>query len=136
MLAAFAILALPIERALYQIFHAKIWKWIEVNLDRQIGGDFLDLKPWISTAVSIAIVFQFNLDMIEAIFNSTEAHPLSMIVTGLFISGGSTGVYKFFKRARQIKDAMAHKKITRSKNLKTKYASLNRTGPVIGNGDL
>ncbi|HUI30936.1 MAG TPA: hypothetical protein VLX91_12035 [Candidatus Acidoferrales bacterium] len=121
-MAAFAFLALLIERALYQVFDSRIWKWVEAYLDRQTGLDYFDLKPWISAAVSIAIVFQFNLDMVRTIFNSTESHPLSMIITGLFVSGGSTGVYKFFKRARQVKDAMAEQKMTLVKTNKRSLA--------------
>ena len=32
---------------------------------------------------------------------------LAMVLTGLFLAGGSTGIYKFLKRARKIKDAAA-----------------------------
>jgi hypothetical protein len=135
MIAAFAFLAILIERALYQVFDSKVWKWIESNLDREVGADYLDLKPWISAAVSIAIVFEFNLDMVKAIFNSTQTHPLSMIVTGLFLSGGSTGVYKFFKRARQLKDAMAQQKIVEAKIEKRDTSPKRHNKAVIGEGD-
>jgi hypothetical protein len=118
MIAAFAFLALLIERALYQVFDSKAWQWIEKYLDAQVGGDYLDLKPWISAVVSIAIVLQFNLDMVKVIFNSKDPHTLSMFATGLFISGGNIGVYKFFKRARQLKDAMAEQKLTQTKKQK------------------
>jgi hypothetical protein len=111
MVVAFAFLALLIERALYQVFDSNAWEWLEKSLDKQVGGDYLDLKPWISVAVSIAIVFKFRLDMVAVIFGKPDAHVLSMLVTGLFVSGGSTGVYKFFKRARQLKDAMADQKM-------------------------
>ena len=49
-LLAFALLALTIERALYQIFDSKLWSLIEEKLDGQAGGDYMDLKPWISVA--------------------------------------------------------------------------------------
>jgi hypothetical protein len=111
MIAAFAFLALLIERALYQVFDSSTWEWFEKKLDEQVGGDYFDLKPWISAFVSIAIVFKFKLDMVAVIFNKPDAHVMSMVVTGLFISGGSTGVYKFFRRARQLKDAMAEQKM-------------------------
>ncbi len=115
MVVAYAFLALLIERALYQVFDSKAWKTLEGKLTEQTGSDFTDPKPWISAAVSIWIVFLFRLDMIATIFNAKDPQWPSMALTGLFISGGSTGVYKFFKRARQLKDAMAADKLTQSK---------------------
>ena len=103
---AFAVLALIIERALYQIFDTKLWKKIEKSLDRQAGGDYLDLKPWISVIVSIIIVYRLNLDMVAMIYEVNHSHNISLIVTGLFLAGGSTGIYKFFKRARKLKEGI------------------------------
>ena len=60
-LLAFALLALTIERALYQIFDSKLWGLIERKLDEQVGGDYLDLKPWISVAVSVIITFRLKV---------------------------------------------------------------------------
>ena len=37
-LVAFALLALTIERSLYQIFDSKFWRVIEEKLDEQAGG--------------------------------------------------------------------------------------------------
>jgi len=110
-LLAFAILALIIERALYQIFDLKLWQAFEDGLDKQVGGDFLDLKPWISVAVSMIIVFNLNLDMIAMIFEKKEPLTISLILSGLFIAGGSTGIYKFFKRARKLKEVALKEKI-------------------------
>lgn len=103
---AFAVLALVIERALYQVFDTKDWKSFEVWIARQAGGDFLDLKPWISVAVSMVIVFQFRLDMIGMLFSADGARTVSLALTGLFVAGGSTGVYKFFRRARKLREAV------------------------------
>ena len=36
-------------------------------------------------------------------------HNISLIVTGLFLAGGNTGIYKFFKRARKLKEGIAEK---------------------------
>ena len=106
-LLAFALLALTIERALYQIFDSKLWRLIEDKLDKQTGGDFLDLKPWISVAVSVTLAFRLNVDFIAVVLERESAEFLSKILTGLFLAGGSTGIYKFLKRARQLKDAAA-----------------------------
>ena len=106
-LLAFALLALVIERALYQIFDSKVWGLIEKNLDEQAGGDYADLKPWISVAVSVTITLRLQVDFIAVVLEREEVDFLSMVLTGLFLSGGSTGIYKFLKRARKIKDAAA-----------------------------
>ncbi len=108
-LLAFAVLALIVERALYQIFDSNLWAFLEKRFDEQIGGNFLDLKPWIATAVSIWVVYKFQLDMIAMLFNQDEPRFLSLTLTGLFLAGGSTGIYKFLKKARQIKEAIENK---------------------------
>lgn len=113
---AFAVLALIIERALYQVFDTKLWKKVEQNLDKQVAGDYLDLKPWISAFVSLLVVFRLNLDMVAMIYNADRSHTISLVVTGLFLAGGSTGIYKFFKQAREIKDLAKRKEITKLKS--------------------
>ncbi len=105
-IVAFAVLALIIERALYQIFDTKMWGKIEESLDTQVGGDYFDLKPWISAIVSIVVVYRLNLDMVAMIYGADRPHNISLIVTGLFLAGGSTGIYKFFKRARKLKESI------------------------------
>ena len=71
-----------------------------------MGGDFLDLKPWIATGISILVVYKYKLDMISTIYKSDSPHIISLIITGLFVAGGSTGIYKFFKRMRKLKEAI------------------------------
>jgi len=105
------ILALIIERGLYQVFDSKLWKKVEEELDKQTGGDFMDLKPWISVIVSLLVVFTFKIDMIAMIFKEREPHNISLVITALFIAGGSTGIYKFLKRARELKEATQKQKI-------------------------
>jgi len=100
---AFAVLALIIERALYQIFDTKLWKKIEAILDKQTGYEGFDVKPWISTLVSIIVVYRLNLDMVAMIYDVDRPHNISLILTGLFLAGGSTGIYKFFKKARELR---------------------------------
>jgi hypothetical protein len=75
------------------------------------GGDFMDLKPWISIIISEIIVFSFKLDMISMLFKVPVTHTISLFITGLFIAGGSTSIYKFFRRARELKEAMNKKAI-------------------------
>lgn len=104
----YALLALMIERALYQIFDSKLWRFIEKRLDVQSGSDFMDLKPWISVAVSVAIVFRLDLDLIAIVLvrDPQNHEPISKVLTGLFIAGGSTGIYKFLRRARKMKEVV------------------------------
>ena len=104
-LVAFALLALTIERALYQIFDSKLSGLIEETLDEQAGGDFMDLKPWISVAISVTIALRLEVDFIAVVLERENVDFLSMLLTGLFLAGGSTGIYKFLKRARTLKDA-------------------------------
>ena len=111
-LLAFALLALTIERALYQIFDSKLWGLIEEKLDEQAGGDFFDLKPWISVAISVTVTLRLEVDFIAVVLEREEVDFLSMVLTGLFLAGGSTGIYKFLKRARKIKDAAAAAKLS------------------------
>jgi hypothetical protein len=75
------------------------------------------MKPWISIAVSIAKVVQWKLDMVPTIFKRSEALPIFIIPTGLFVSGGSTGVCKFFKRVSQLKHAMEQQKLVQAKTV-------------------
>ena len=74
----------------------------------------MDLKPWISVLVSSVVVFRLNPDIVAMIYNADRSHTISLVVTGLFLAGGSTGIYKFFKRSRELKEAMKEKKITNS----------------------
>ena len=106
---AFAVLALIIERALYQIFDTKLWKKIEKTLDKQTGYEGFDLKPWISSIVSIIVVYRLNLDMVAMIYEAEKTHNITLILTGLFLAGGSTGIYKFFKKARDIRRGIKQK---------------------------
>ena len=105
-IVAFAVLALIIERALYQIFDTKLYTKIEETLDKQVGGDYMDMKPWIAAIVSIVIVYRLDLDMVAMIYEAEQSEHISLFVTGLFLAGGSTGIYKFFKRARKLKEAI------------------------------
>lgn len=111
-LVGVAIVALIIERGLYQVFDTKLWKKIEEGLDKQAGGDFLDLKPWISVAVSLVVVFKVKLDMITMLFEHVKQPQFTTsVITGLFVAGGSTGIYKFLKQARNLRQAMHEEKI-------------------------
>jgi hypothetical protein len=111
----FAFLAIIIERSLYQIFDSKVWNYVEKKVDELVGDDSFDLKPWISIVVSIIVVFSMELDMVSMIFDKPETTPLTLIITGLFISGGSTGVYKFLKRVRELREAAKTSKINGAK---------------------
>ncbi|OQX23261.1 MAG: hypothetical protein BWK80_26990 [Desulfobacteraceae bacterium IS3] len=105
-LLQFAVLSLIIERSLYQVFDSKIWKnCLEKRIDEQLGGGFFDIKPLISICVSVSIIYRFKLDMIANLLERPEQPTLlSMLLTGFFVAGGSTGIYKFFKQLRKVRE--------------------------------
>ncbi len=105
----FSLLALIIERSLYQIFDSKIWNHLENYIDNLIGNDCLDIKPWISVGACIFLTWSLDLDMIAFMFQKQPLY-FSKILTGLFLSGGSTGIYKYLKRVRKLKEVMTEKK--------------------------
>ena len=100
---AFSVLSIVIERALYQLFNMKIWDKFEICMDKLVGSDSVDLKPWISIIICSSVVFKLKLDMIATLFNK-DAYTSNMILTGLFLSGGSTTVYEFLKNIKQIRE--------------------------------
>jgi len=112
-ITGFAFLAILIERSLYQMFTLKLWKNLEDMIDKAVGGDYLDLKPIISALVAIYLVFTFDLDMIAFMFQK-PTYRFSKVLTGLFLAGGSKGVYKFLKRAREIRDLTYQQKISKT----------------------
>ena len=71
----------------------------------------MDLKPWISVIVSLLVVFTVKIDMIAMIFKKSDPQNVSLVISSLFIAGGSTGIYKFLKRARELKEATQRQKI-------------------------
>jgi len=117
------ILAIALERALYQVFETKIWKKLEELTDKAIKSDILDLKPWISIIIAYILVQQLGLDLIQTIMDSSTTKAaegsdtnhfsfLHKVITALFLAGGSTGVYKFLRRVRNVKEAEAENKVT------------------------
>jgi hypothetical protein len=109
-LFVFVVVAIVIERALYQVFDMKLWRWLESALDRNLTGgqDLFDLKPWINKAVCIWLVFSFDVDMVSTIFVASASVPVTKIITGLWLSGGATGVYKTFKAIKERKKQMSN----------------------------
>jgi len=101
-LFAFMVLSVVIERALYQIFNMAMWQKIEDFID-SLSSNVLDLKPWVSIGICSSIVFKLKLDMIATLFDKTPDTP-TMMLTGLFLSGGSTTVYEFLKTMKQIRE--------------------------------
>lgn len=105
----FAILSIIIERSLYQIFDTKLWSYFEKEIiQKKYDVHFIDPKPWISVGVSFSIIFYFNLDVIILLLTPLKGDIsstfLTLILSGLFISGGSTGMYKFLKKVRKLRE--------------------------------
>lgn len=111
----FSMLSIIIERALYQIFDTKIWKKIENDIDSFFEIDYIDLKPIITIMLCVILVISLNMDIViviaKAFNNNSDINStlLTNIISALFLAGGSTGVYKFFKRMREIKDLKLEK---------------------------
>ena len=111
---AFVILSLMIERALYQVFQTKLWKHAEAKFNGFIGGDYADLKPWVSIAVCVYITYTMKLDLPAFLFEHIRRPSVArMVLTGLFLSGGSTAIMWIFKRAGQVKAAAHGAKLTK-----------------------
>lgn len=104
----FVFLSLMIERALFQVFQTKAYGHLEEYLDSR--GDYFDLKPWISKAVSIAIAISLDLDLPAFLFNQ-QPEVWRMLMTGLFLSGGSTAIFWILRRGREVKQAAHDVKI-------------------------
>lgn len=108
-LVKISILSLVIERALYVVFEWSVWKIFEDFIyDR---GDWLDMKPPISIAVGVFLALLVRVDLVSLLFESTDATTVGMIVTGLYIAGGSKAVFVMFKRLRELRDAKAEAQI-------------------------
>ena len=103
-LIGFTIVSLMVERALYQVFQTKLWKHAETKFNSLLGGDYADLKPWVSIAICVYIAFSLKLDLPAFLFKQ-KPEMVRIVLTGLLLSGGSTALMWIFKRARAVKDA-------------------------------
>ncbi len=101
-----SILSLVIERALYVIFEWLVWGRVERFLEERLGAWF-DLKPPISMAVGVLLALLVRVDLVSLLFDSVEVTTAGMIVTGLYIAGGSKAVFLMFDRIRTLRDAKA-----------------------------
>jgi hypothetical protein len=102
----FVILSLMVERGLYQVYQTKAWKKAEEKFNDLMGGDYADLKPWVSIAVCVYIAYSLKLDLPAFLFKQ-KPEIVRIVLTGLLLSGGSTALMWIFKRAGAIK-AAAH----------------------------
>lgn len=106
----FIVVSLMVERGLYQIFQTKLWRFLEKELDERVGGDYADLKPWISIVVCLYVAFSLELDLPAFLFNS-KPDFIRIALTGLLLSGGSTAIMWIFRRAGAIKSAAHQAKL-------------------------
>lgn len=91
-----------IERSLSQIFSTKLYRFMELTIDKVIGSDILDLKPWISLIVSIYICFKLELDLFTMVFDK-QPQDCTIVLTGMFMAGGASGIVQFIKTLKAIK---------------------------------
>ena len=111
-LVIFGVGAFFVERALYQVFNAKLrGKYIASRLE--FWG--FDLKPWISKAVCIWLVFLVDFDLFSRIFQYMVADPATgelvaassvgtLVMSGLTMAGGSTWIFKQIRSFRKAID--------------------------------
>ena len=99
-----------VEGALRQVFHTKLWRHAEKKWDEFTGTDILDLKPWISIMLCVALTVNMDLDLFAFLFQK-QFHWYSKIFTGLFVAGGSTGMHNTLKRIGRLKEATLNSKI-------------------------
>lgn len=102
LLFSYAFGSLVIERSLSQIFSTKLYKFAEASMDKIIGSDILDLKPWISLIVSIYICFKLELDLFTMVFDK-QPQDCTIVLTGMFMAGGASGIVQFIKTLKSIK---------------------------------
>ncbi len=114
------------ERAQAQIYQTKLWRAIEEHIDILVKKvfpnsrkDIFDLKPWISAAACVYIVFAINIDFFAFLFQ-TGSPWSTKVATGLVVSGGSTGVVKMLKQYNTLKTAIHDSKIIELNNNKPK----------------
>ena len=104
LLIKISILSLIIERGLYVIFEWALFEKIEDFLDSKIGLWF-DIKPPISMIVGIFLSLLVKVDLVAMLFPTVEPTTAGMIVTGLYIAGGSKAIFIMFDRFRELRDA-------------------------------
>ena len=110
------------ERAQAQVYQTDLWTAIEEGIDKLIKKafpnsrkDIFDLKPWISAAACIYIVFSINIDFFSYLFQ-TGSPWATKVATGLVVAGGSTGVVKMLKKYNKLKTAINESKIAEINN--------------------
>ena len=108
-LIRFGILSLVVERSLYVVFESKPWERFELLISDH-EASWLDLKPFISIAVGIVLVFIIQTDIVAALFTG-EPTTMGLVLTGLYIAGGSKGVFLMLRRFRDYRNAANAKKI-------------------------
>jgi len=96
-LVTFGVAAFFVERALYIIFQSKFKGRYIANLLEFWG---FDLKPWISKAVCLWLVFFADFDVFQNIFQMEASSIGTLVMSGLTMAGGSTWVFKQIRRFR------------------------------------
>ncbi len=110
--SAVVLFIIMIERAQAQVYHTKLWRALEENIDKlvirflpNVQKDIFDLKPWISAAICIYIVFAIDIDFFAFLFQTGSAWA-TKVACGLVVAGGSTGVVKMLKKYNTLKSAI------------------------------
>ena len=94
------VIALVLERALFIIFDVELWREKLTSTHKAI----------FTAAVSIGICFYYGFDLFARIIEISGGNtPTGMVLTGLVVSGGSSGARRltqeFLKLSREHRDA-------------------------------
>lgn len=97
-LIVFGVAAFFVERALFQVFNAKLRGKKIAHLLEFWG---FDLKPWISKALCVWIVFAFDYDLIAKVFMHESTLIATKVLSGVILAGGSTWIFQLVRRIRK-----------------------------------
>lgn len=116
-LAMFVVGSLFLQQALLMIFEQDVFR--RLNEKKREGRAVvyrfvLDLKPVISLAASLLIIFQYQFDVFETVLQGPRT-GFTMVMSALLFSGGSLTVSKLHKIYREVQEAESGQRIAQAK---------------------
>lgn len=118
--AMFGVASLFLQQTLYLVFEVDLFKRLNESSESKPGARVyrtgFDLKPLISVACSLVIIFRFEFDAYAAILQG-GASGFTMVLTAIAFSGGATFLHHMMKLIRQVKEAQAAMRISQAKGV-------------------
>lgn len=116
-LAMFAAGSLFLQQTLLLVFEWDVFEKLN-ETSRQgkvvVYRTGFDLKPIISVACALIIVFQFQYDAFAAILQGSPT-GFTMVMTAISFSGGSAFLHHLIKAYRQVREAEAELRISQAR---------------------